>query len=133
MFGIQLITSNTLFAYWSICNTLGSIKHHIWLKSIGTCYIDLVNNPWVFALPTSLKPRFINLNIDLDSIIVIDTIKDSLWEWEVFNNLFRNNSSIGHHTSSLNGYKKPRFGFLKLIEKLWLALLYNQTKSANNA
>lgn len=84
-----------------LCHTTAVLKPFCWINTINPSITSLLYDSWCFEIPLALKPTYINMHLNLDSLTCSDFCLDNGWDINRLYNLFGSHaceiiSRLGH-------------------------------------
>lgn len=71
-----------------LCYTAFKLKPNLRLNVVNPNQTSFLFHPWFSEVPLSLNPTFISINLDLETIIIIDLILNCSWDYHKLGMLF---------------------------------------------
>lgn len=79
------------WVFWGLCNTASVLKPNLWLRSINTNYTSFLCGPWLFDIPLSFKPTFLNVQVDFEFLTIFELAPNGSWDNHKLKILFGDN------------------------------------------
>lgn len=73
-----------------LCHSVSFIKKHCKMNSVNPEATSFLWDPWLFDMHVALKPPYLNMDLDIGQINLIDLITGNQWDHCCFSNIFGN-------------------------------------------